>query len=132
VVFVAWAPGLQRRLAKRRAVQAADVGRVGKGTDAVSDAASGGAKATGKEPIRIYSAHELFRRAKYGDSHHNFPESFNKSIFKGNRQVISDNYLLYTQRGTINGVEGTFEIGVRPSASGRTEVITHRFFNPDK
>lgn len=27
-------------------------------------------------------------------------------------------------------VEGTYEIGVRPSASGRTETITHRFFRP--
>jgi hypothetical protein len=50
---------------------------------------------------------------------------------RGNRQVISDNYILYSQRGSINGVEGTFEIGVRPSASGRNEVIVHRFFRPD-
>ena len=72
------------------------------------------------------------RRSEAGDSFHNFPESFNKSIFGGNRQVISDDYVLYTRRGSINGVEGTFEIGVRPSASGRTEVITHRFFRPDR
>jgi hypothetical protein len=72
------------------------------------------------------------RRAEDGGPLHNFPESFNKSIFSGNRQVISDDYVLYTQRGFVNGRAGTFEIGVRPSASGRTEVITHRFFNPDK
>jgi hypothetical protein len=96
------------------------------------DAAKGGARAIGKEPNRIYSARELVRRSEASDSFHNFPESFNKSIFSGNRQVISDNYTLYTQRGAINGVEGTFEIGVRPSASGRTEVITHRFFRPDR
>jgi RHS repeat-associated protein len=105
---------------------------MGKGTLTVEMAAKGGAKAVGKEPNRIYSARELVRRSEAGDSFHNFPESFNKSIFSGNRQVISDDYVLYTQRGTINDAEGTFQIGVRPSASGRTEVITHRFFKPDK
>jgi hypothetical protein len=29
-------------------------------------------------------------------------------------------------------IEGRYEIGVRPSASGRTEVITHRFFRPSE
>ena len=28
-------------------------------------------------------------------------------------------------------VEGVYEIGVRPSATGRTEIITHRFFRPN-
>ena len=84
-----------------------------------------------QEPRRIYSARELVRRADAGDPFHNFPESFNQAIFRGNRQVISENYVLYTKRGEINGVKGTFGIGVRPSASGRNEVITHRFFRPD-
>jgi RHS repeat-associated protein len=82
-------------------------------------------------PNRIYSARELVRRAAEPGPYHNFPESFNAQIFRGNRQAISDNYVLYTQRGTINGVNGTFEIGVRPSVSGRTETILHRFFRPD-
>jgi RHS repeat-associated protein len=98
----------------------------------VGEAVGDGARAVGKEPNRIYSARELVRRSEAADSFHNFPESFNKSILSGNRQVIGDDYMLYTQRGTINGVEGTFEIGVRPSASGRTEIITHRFFKPDE
>jgi hypothetical protein len=89
------------------------------------------ARVVGRGPNRIYSARELVRRAEEPGPFHNFPESFNESIFRGNRQVISDDYVLYTQRGVINGVEGTFEIGVRPSASGGTEVIMHRFFRPD-
>ena len=108
------------------------IGAVRNARNGENAAAKGGARAAGKEPNRIYSARELVRRSEAGDSFHNFPESFNDSIFKGNRQVISDNYVLYTQRGSINGRKGVFEIGVRPSASGRTEVITHRFFNPDK
>jgi RHS repeat-associated protein len=86
---------------------------------------------TAREPNRIYSARELLKRAAEPGPFHNFPESFNAEIFRGNRQVISQNYVLYTRRGSLNGVSGTYEIGVRPSASGRTEVIRHRFFRPD-
>ena len=84
-----------------------------------------------RKPNRIYSARELMRRAQEPGPFHNFPECFNQEIFKGNRQVVSKDYILYTERGSINGRTGTFEIGVRPSASGRTEVIVHRFFRPD-
>lgn len=97
--------------------------------DLAADAARA---ASGDVPSRIYSARELIRRAEDPGPHHNFPESFNDSIFSGNRQVISNDYVLYTQRGSLNGASGTFEIGVRPSASGRTEVIVHRFFRSDK
>ncbi len=89
------------------------------------------------EPNRIYSSRELQRRAENPrangspNPNHNFPESFNDEIFKGTRTVVSDDYVLYTKRGVLNGKEGTYEIGVRPSASGRNEVITHRFFRPD-
>ena len=85
----------------------------------------------GTSPNRIDSARELERRAAEPGAYHNFPEYYNAQIVGGNRQVISDNYVLYTQRGSINGVRGTFQIGVRPSASGRTETIVHRFFLPD-
>lgn len=90
------------------------------------------------EPKRIYSARELMRRAEnprinnIPNPNHNFPESFNAEIFKGNKTIVRDNYYLYTKRGTLNGHSGVFEIGVRPSISGRTETITHRFFRPDK
>ena len=82
-------------------------------------------------PHRIHSARELMRRVEEPGPYHNFPESFNKEIFKGARRVVSERYVLYTQQGSINGVNGTFEIGVRPSPSGRIEVIVHRFFRPD-
>ena len=101
-------------------------------------------------PIRIYSARELLRRAQEPGPFHNFPESFNDEIFAATRTVISENYVLYTKRGAItlpgkpirkNGkivkrtparvVEGTYEISVRPSANGRVETITHRFFRSD-
>jgi hypothetical protein len=90
-------------------------------------------------PNRIYSARELIRRTENPrkinnapNPYHNFPESFNDEIFRGNKTVVSDNYHLYTKPGIINKRSGVFEIGVRPSASGRTEVIVHRFFRPDK
>ena len=83
------------------------------------------------KPNRIYSARVLERAAEEPGPYHNFPESFDAEIVNGDKKVISDSYTLYTRRGEINGVEGTFEIGVRPSASGRTETIVHRFFKPD-
>ena len=95
-------------------------------------------KSVGKEPNRIYSARELKRRAEdprtnnTANPNHNFPESFNAEIFKGNRIFVSDKYHVYTRGGTLNGRAGVYEIGVKPSASGSTEVITHRFFNPNK
>ena len=103
-----------------------------------ADEVVGATKNVAKEPNRIYSAGELKRRAENprnnnsANPNHNFPESFNAEIFKGNKTIVSDKYHLYTKPGTLNGHSGTYEIGVRPSASGRTEVITHRFFNPDK
>ena len=99
----------------------------GDATNGVADAA-----ATSGSPNRIYSARELIRRAEEPGPNHNFPESFNEEIFNGTRTVKSPNYTEYTQRGAMNGKEGTYEIGVRPSVSGRTEVITHRFFRPDR
>lgn len=83
-------------------------------------------------PGRIYSARELINRASEPGPFHNFPESYNASVFSGSRTVFSADYVQYTLRGSINGYSGTFEIGVRPSQSGRNEVITHRFFRPDR
>ncbi|TXK95862.1 hypothetical protein BMR10_09195, partial [Methylococcaceae bacterium CS4] len=95
-------------------------------------------KSVAKKPNRIYSSRELKRRTENprinnaANPNHNFPESFNSEIFKGNKTIVSDRYHLYTKAGTLNGRSGVYEIGVRPSASGKTEVITHRFFNPSK
>jgi hypothetical protein len=96
-----------------------------------------------RPPTRIYSARELMRRAAEPGPYHNFPESFNQLIFdQGSRTLepnfwrtaktgLSDDSIMYSLRGSVNGVDGTFEIGVRPSLSGNTEVIMHRFFKPD-
>jgi hypothetical protein len=53
-------------------------------------------------------------------------------LTRGARTVKSKDYVEYTLRGVANGRTGTYEIGVRPSQSGRNEVITHWFFRPDK
>lgn len=100
-------------------------------------AAKGGAQGVN----RIYSARELVRRAAEPGPFHNFPESFNQAIFSGSKTVtpnffnvakpgLSNTNTLYQMPGAINGTKGIFEIGVRPSLSGNTEVIMHRFFRP--
>jgi hypothetical protein len=92
---------------------------------------AGPARSGTAAPRRIFSSRALQRMADDPGPFHNFPASFDNFVFRGTRKAVSGNYVLYTQRGTINGVEGTFEIGVRPSASGRNETILHRFFRPD-
>jgi RHS repeat-associated protein len=96
-------------------------------------------------PTRIYSARVLMRSAEEPGPYHNFPTSFDDHIFQGTRTVVSDKYVLYAERGSMGHpgrydldpprpartLDGTYEIGVRPSDSGRTEVIVHRFFRPD-
>ena len=84
------------------------------------------------EPNRIYSARVLRRSSGDSGPYHNFPETFDNQIFKhGRRHVRSEDYIVYELRGVLNSRPGTYDIGVRPSASGRTEVIVHRFFKPD-
>jgi RHS repeat-associated protein len=102
-------------------------------------------------PKRFYSARELLRRAEDPGPFHNFPESFNDDIFQGTRTVVKPNYVVYSKRGTLTlpgkevkdatgsivrqparVIDGTYEIGVEPSASGRNEKIVHRLFKPDK
>jgi RHS repeat-associated protein len=93
---------------------------------------------------RIYSARELIRRSKEPGPYHNFPEAFNNVIFENGTKIVTPNYfntakrglsntnILYQYPGIVNGRQGLFEIATRPSISGRTEVINHRFFNPAK
>lgn len=95
------------------------------------------------QPNRIYSARELIRRAEEPGPFHNFPGSFDDVIvsqgqrtttpgfFKTPRAGLSNESIQYRLPGNINGTQGTFEIFVRPSVSGRTEVIQHRFFRPN-
>jgi hypothetical protein len=75
---------------------------------------------------------------------HKFPESFNEVIFENGIKTIKPDYyndvraglsntsIEYKYPGTINGKSGFYEIGVRSSLSGRTEVIWHRFFRKTK
>ena len=108
----------------------------------LSSVADDAAGASGQGVNRIYSARVLVSSAEEPGSFHNFPESFNEVIFQNGTKTITPNYfnvakpgysntnILYRYPGTINGTRGFYEIAVRPSLSGRTEVIIHRFFNP--
>ena len=118
------------------------VAKVTKAVEATGEVAAAATKASTTGVNRIYSARELIRRGAEPGPFHNFPESFNKTIFQNGTRAITPNYynvakpglsntnILYKYPGTVNGTQGFFEIGVRPSLSGRTEVIMHRFFNP--
>lgn len=55
-----------------------------------------------------------------------------KVVKNGSRQVLKNNYVQYELRGVVNGKSGVYQLGVKPSPSGRTEVIVHRFFKPDR
>jgi RHS repeat-associated protein len=62
--------------------------------------------------------------------YHNFPYSFDDTIFsQGTRTAVSESYFLYELEGSINGVQGTYQLGVKPMESGG-ELIVHRFFQP--
>jgi hypothetical protein len=77
---------------------------------------------------RIY--HERVLNPKDPGPYHRFPGSFDEVIIsRGTRTVISDSYVQYTLGGSVNGVSGTYEIGIQTLSTG-TELITHRFFQP--
>jgi hypothetical protein len=61
------------------------------------------------------------------DTYHNFPNSFDQHIINTGTwsQRIKDAANWYELSGTINGVEGMYQIGVSPS-----DVIFHRNFVP--
>ena len=123
-------------------VMTGGMSRAGGAVSAAAKNAAAKAGVTVTQPNRIYSARELIRRANEPGPFHNFPESFNAHIFQNGTKNITPNFwrtakpnmsndsIMYSLPGQVNGRAGVFEIGVRPSASGRTEVIMHRFFNP--
>lgn len=79
----------------------------------------------------IYGDRVLARAVEEAGPLHNFPSSFDETILsQGTRTVVSDGYVEYTLPGTVNGVDGVYEIGTRPTGLGEGEVITHRFFRP--
>ncbi len=101
-----------------------------------------GKVAKGVESKRILSADVLRKTDKF----HNFPSQLDDEILKTKPTVVKDFFnkskpglsndtKRFTMRGSaeVDGTarQGTFEIFTRPSTSGRNEVITHRFFNPD-
>ncbi|MCP3660558.1 MAG: hypothetical protein GY830_09710, partial [Bacteroidetes bacterium] len=93
---------------------------------------------------KIYSSRELLRRKAEPGPYHNFPESLNKTIFEKGERIIKPNFYkdikpgfsnkgsFYKYPGKVNGKEGFYEIGTRFSSNGKTEVIIHRFFRPNK
>ncbi len=101
------------------------------------------AEAAASATNKIYSARVLQRMAEDPGPMHNFPGSFDETIFSQGTRTLNPGYFTkawpdlsndsvqYRLPGTINGTSGTYEIFTRPSASGRTEVIMHRFFQPD-
>ncbi|WP_300454555.1 RHS repeat-associated core domain-containing protein [Accumulibacter sp.] len=120
---------------------------VSRGTMLVREALVGGEAAVAAEtgvqatqPNRINSVRELIRRAYEPGPFQNFPESFNAEIFQSGTRTVTPNFyrtarpnmsndsIMYSLPEQVNGRTGVFEIGVRPSASGNSEVITHRFF----
>jgi len=94
-------------------------------------------------PNRIYSARVLLREAAEPGPLHNFPGMFDQQIFQYGTRTVTSNFwkvaragysndsIMYRLPGSWRGVQGVYEIGVRPSLSGRTELIMHRFFRPN-
>ncbi|MFN8520944.1 MAG: RHS repeat-associated core domain-containing protein [Chloroflexota bacterium] len=116
-----------------------------KHADEVADVVTGVARVERRAATsKIYSARVLERMADEPGPLHNFPGSFDDVVFsQGTRTVQSDFYRLpranlgpdsvqYMLPGSLNGRTGSYEIFTRPSTSGRTEVVMHRFFRPDK
>jgi hypothetical protein len=80
-------------------------------------------------------------------SFHNFPASVETDVLQsGTRTVTPDFYqvarpslgndaVMYELRGSLKYdgkiYDGVYQIGTRPSVSGNTEVIMHRFFLRD-
>lgn len=93
---------------------------------------------------KVFSNRVLQRMVDEPGPYHNFPESFDDEIFASGTKTVVPNYynkpkstliddsLQYRLRGHLNGRSGVYEIFTRPSVSGRTELIMHRFFRPDK
>ena len=105
--------------------------------------AAKGAADVGGATNKIYSARVLQRMGEEPGPMHNFPGSFDDTIFESGTRSVTPNFfnkakpnlsndsIQYRLPGEINGKSGTFEIFTRPSTSGRSELIMHRFFRPD-
>jgi hypothetical protein len=93
------------------------------------------------------SNRDLAPRFGKPDPYHNFPQLMDSWIVSDGQKVVrplrnpglnsNGEYWQYELRGwSLNSegkaVEGTFELGVEPSADGRVHRVTHRFFHPDR
>lgn len=111
-------------------------------TKVVTEVVEDGIKQSAPKVNRIYSARELIRRSAEPGPFHNFPESLNSTIFAEGTKTVTPNFfrvakpnlsntsIMYKMPGVVNGRSGVFEIATRPSVSGNTEMIMHRFFRP--
>lgn len=91
------------------------------------EAAEGEGEAIGEAGEALqYSDRVAARSAQDTGPNHNFPSSFDSEIIQsGQKTVGNSGYTQYNLRGSINGKEGTYEIGVQ---NGQ---IVHRFFRPN-
>jgi RHS repeat-associated protein len=111
-------------------------------TSEVSSAATAGGD-VGSATNKIFSNRVLQRAADESGPYHNFPMSFDDEIFSNGTTTTASNFfnkakpnlsndsIQYRLSGELNGRSGAYEIFTRPSLSGRTELIMHRFFRPD-
>ena len=72
-----------------------------------------------------FSERVLARMVEEPGAFHNFPVLAAQAALEGEGKMISANYTLYTVDGWINGIPGTYEVGVNSARE-----ITHYFFRP--
>ena len=73
-----------------------------------------------------YSERVEARSLEESGPNHNFPRSFDRDIIRNGQKSFGKNgYEQYNLRGSINGKEGSYELGIQ---NGQ---VIHRFFRPD-
>ena len=115
------------------------IGGVGSGAGHTIQTRAGAGSGTPSPTIEvdgtryIYGERVIDRAVEEPGPYHNFPQVFDTDILRaGSRNVIDDGYIEYSIPGRVNGTNGVFEIGTRPTALGDGELITHRFFDPSQ
>ena len=87
----------------------------------------------GRKTKNVYSHNHMYMervqsRAEEEAVFHDFPYSFDDVILSNVKPRIKhDAYQLYRMKGSINGMEGFYEIGINKNG-----MINHRFFKPLK
>ncbi len=93
----------------------------------VGNGTPGGAMATEEKAIQYEYAPRVRARGVEDPTSHNFPYSFDKHILETTAIPKSNGYNIYQLKGSMNGKNGVFEIGVT-----NKNIIDHRFFRPIK